>query len=117
MEYKMVIVGRKDLKISEGKFAVQAAHAAVMCALESKMRSTSWFKKWVHEGQKKVVLKVESEEELRELEAFAKSKNLVACVVEDAGLTELPPGIITCLGIGPAPNPIMDEITGKLALW
>jgi len=117
MEYKLVILARKDLKISEGKLAVQVAHAAVMCTLESKKKMTSWFRSWVDEGQKKVVLRIEDENELREFEALAKSKNLIACVVQDAGLTELPEGTTTCLGIGPAPEHLLDGFTGKLPLW
>jgi PTH2 family peptidyl-tRNA hydrolase len=117
MDYKMVILVRKDLKISDGKLAVQVAHAAVMCTLESKRKSLKWFGKWVGEGQKKVVLKVEDLDELREFERIAKAKELVTCTVQDAGLTELPPGTATCLGIGPAPEHILDGITGKLSLW
>jgi PTH2 family peptidyl-tRNA hydrolase len=117
MEYKLVILARKDLRISDGKLAVQVAHAAVLCSLEAKRKKTSWFKSWVDEGQKKVVLRVDDEPELREFERMAKGKNLTACVVEDAGLTELPPGTTTCLGIGPAPDHLIDGLTGKLPLW
>jgi PTH2 family peptidyl-tRNA hydrolase len=117
MDYKMVVLVRKDLKISEGKLAVQVAHAAVLCALESKRTNSKWFGKWNAEGQKKVVLKIEDEDELKEFERLANKKNLVACTVQDAGLTEVPPGTTTCLGVGPAPEHIIDELTGNLPLW
>ena len=38
-DYKMVIVTRKDLSLSPGKIAAQAAHAAVDCALGTKKKN------------------------------------------------------------------------------
>lgn len=36
--------------------------------------------------------------------------------MKDAGHTELPPGTITCLGIGPDDDKKIDKITGNLKL-
>ncbi len=116
MEYKLVIVVRKDLGLSPGKMAVQVAHAAVMCAFETKKRNPRWLKAWMDEGQRKVVVKVQSEDELHTLREKARKEGLVAMLVVDAGLTEVPPGTVTCLGIGPGPEKIVDRVTGHLPL-
>ena len=114
--YKQAIVIRADLKMSVGKIAVQAAHAAVSAAEECRRIKPEWFKDWLDEGQKKVVLRVSELEELKQLHEQAKSLGLPTSMVEDAGLTEVPPGTITALGIGPAPSEIIDRVTGKLKL-
>lgn len=115
-EYKLVVVVREDLKMSGGKLAAQVAHAAVACALEAKKRKPKWFSEWYREGQKKVVLKAKDLEELRSLKEKASRAGLTLAMIADAGLTELPPNTITCLGIGPAPNEAIDPITGSLPL-
>ena len=112
----MVIAVRSDLSLSCGKLAAQASHAAVGCAFRAKKDNTRWFKKWQSEGAKKVVVRVESLDELMDLERKARAQKLPTCLITDAGLTEIPPNTTTCLGIGPAPNASLDPITGDLPL-
>ncbi|MEM1552332.1 MAG: peptidyl-tRNA hydrolase Pth2 [Candidatus Bathyarchaeia archaeon] len=114
--YKQVIVFRSDLKLSKGKVAAQAGHAAVSAAEEARKHRREWWKAWLNEGQRKVVVKVKSEAELLALERQAKEMALPCALIVDRGLTEIPPGTVTCLGIGPAPNDKVDKITGNLPL-
>jgi PTH2 family peptidyl-tRNA hydrolase len=114
--YKQVIVMRSDLGMSIGKIAAQAGHAAVSAAEEARKGYSSWWKAWLEEGQCKIAVKVESEQELLELERQAKELGLPRVLIYDRGLTELPPNTLTCLAIGPAPCDKVDKITGKLAL-
>jgi PTH2 family peptidyl-tRNA hydrolase len=116
MEYKLVVVVRDDLEMSVGKLSAQVAHAAVTCALEAKAKKAKWFSEWYREGQRKVVLKVDGVEDLKELKEQAMRARLPYALITDAGLTELPPNTTTCLGIGPAPAKDIDSITGSLPL-
>jgi len=114
--YKQVIVIRSDLKMDKGKIAAQAGHAAVSAAEEARKQFQRWWKAWLDEGQCKIAVKVKSEEELLGVEEEAKESGLPYALISDRGLTQLPPGTITCLAIGPAPSSKVDKITGKLAL-
>lgn len=116
MKYKLVVAVRDDLKLSCGKIAVQVAHAAVSCAFHTKNKHSKWYKKWKDEGAKKVVVKIDDKERIFDLEKLAKSMELESCVITDAGLTEVPPETVTCIGIGPGPNELVDQITGNLPL-
>ncbi|MCX6693147.1 MAG: peptidyl-tRNA hydrolase Pth2 [Methanomicrobiales archaeon] len=111
--WKQCIIVRTDIKMSCGKTSVQVAHAAVMAyeRAESSAR-----KSWYAEGQKKVVLKVAGERPLYELREIAERAGIAAAIVQDAGLTEVPPGTVTALGLGPAKNEDLDRITGGLSL-
>ncbi|MEM2995082.1 MAG: peptidyl-tRNA hydrolase Pth2 [Candidatus Bathyarchaeia archaeon] len=114
--YKQVIVFRSDLKLSKGKIAAQSGHAAVSAAEEARKNRRAWWKAWISEGQCKIAVKVKSEKEILKLEKQAKSLGLPYALIVDRGLTEVPPGTITCLGIGPAPSEVVDKLTGKLPL-
>lgn len=116
-EYKLVILMRRDLDISCGKAIAQGAHAAVMCALECRKRKPTYFRRWYEEGQRKVVLSVQDLHTLETLLQKARQADLTAVYVTDAGLTEVPPGTVTCGGIGPGPANVVDRITGSLPLY
>jgi len=115
-EYKMVIVTRSDLSLSAGKLAAQVSHAAVTCTLLTKKNKPDWFGKWQREGAKKVVVKVETLDEFFPLKEKAVTLGITTNIVTDAGHTEIPEGTQTVLGIGPAPNNLIDQVTGKLSL-
>jgi PTH2 family peptidyl-tRNA hydrolase len=114
--FKQVIVLRTDIKMSRGKLAVQACHASVSALEEARKDHRDWVKSWLVEGQKKVVAKVKTLELLQILKRQTEKLGLPNSLIEDRGLTELPPGTITALGIGPAPNEIIDQVTRELKL-
>lgn len=117
--YKQIIVIRADLKMGKGKLAAQCSHAALSAYKkaqhneEYKTKSNSWEKS----GGEKVVLKVQSEQELRELYEQAQRAD-IPCgeIIHDAGHTQLEPGTATCFATFPWEEEILDKIFGKLKL-
>lgn len=110
-EYKQVILVRTDLKMSKGKTASQVSHASVEAVLRS---SSSKVKNWRESGMAKIVLKVNGKEELMKYKQIAKDYGLITAVIQDAGRTEIDPGTITCLAIGPDDEEKINKVTGNL---
>ena len=115
-KYKQVIAVRTDLCMSKGKTAVQVAHGAISSAERARVDKQEEWRSWMREGQKKVAVKVTSEEEIMELRRQAITHSLPHAIIRDAGMTELPPGTLTVIGIGPAKVEAIDEVTKDLKL-
>src|SRR3989338_4548815 len=113
MEYKQAIVMRKDLDLSKGKLAAQAAHASLEAYKCAKAGARA---AWESAGQKKVVLKVDGLKELEAIFRQAKEAGLPCSMIKDAGKTELPAGTATAVGIGPATEREIDSVTRNLKL-
>ncbi|MGN0098230.1 MAG: peptidyl-tRNA hydrolase Pth2 [Candidatus Methanomethylophilaceae archaeon] len=115
-EYKLVVLVRNDLKMGKGKIAAQVGHAAVDCALYAEKKDKKAFDAWYNGGQAKVVLKVDSLEELTKYMQEARSYGLHTSMITDAGRTQIEPGSVTCVGIGPASKSDIDKVTGDLKM-
>lgn len=111
--YKQIIIIRSDLKLGKGKLASQACHASLEAYKKSDSESVE---KWESSGVKKVVLKVEGEKELLIIFEQLKKEKMKPALIKDAGLTEVEPGTITCLGVGPVREDVVDKVTGKLKM-
>ncbi len=111
--YKQVIVVRGDIEMSRGKIAAQVAHAACEAFENARKMVPRIWSSWREEGGKKVVL-VASEKELLEIYKKAEILNIPRALIRDAGLTELPPGTLTAVAIGPFDGEKIDKITGHL---
>lgn len=114
--YKLIIVVRTDIKMSKGKVAAQAGHAAVSASEYARKNRPEWWTPWIMEGQCKIAVKAKSEHQIIEIERKARNAGLPVALIVDRGLTEIPPNTTTCLGIGPAPANKVDAITGNLSL-
>lgn len=125
-EPKMIIVVRKDLHMRSGKIAAQVAHAAMKFLFRAHDRGARSFTfcakdkaehQWITERFKKVVVSVDSEQELRDLIAAARNVSIEVNDIVDAGLTEFH-GVptLTCAALGPDLPSRLDPLTGKLSL-
>jgi PTH2 family peptidyl-tRNA hydrolase len=111
---KQVIVARADLGMGRGKLAAQVAHASLSAYEDADDRTR---REWKGGGQKKVVVKADSERRLFELADAAEREGLPHAVVRDAGHTQLDPGTVTALAVGPGPDDAVDRVTGDLSLY
>lgn len=90
--------------------AAQVAHASLGAFLHSNKKIA---KKWQQQGQKKIVVQ---SNDLQNLQMQAHDLDIANFLVSDAGLTELEPGTITALGLGPDDESIIDKISKGLLL-
>lgn len=111
--YKQVIVVRTDLKMKPGKIAAQVAHASVSVLDKADKKIIELWKK---EGQKKIVVKAGSLEELAEIKEACEKLKLPVAIIKDAGMTQIKPGTTTALAIGPEKEDKIDKVTGKMKI-
>jgi PTH2 family peptidyl-tRNA hydrolase len=110
---KQAIVARTDVGMGDGKLAAQVAHASLK-AYEKAHTKTQ--REWKDGGQKKVVVKASSESEIHELAEQARREGLPHAIIRDAGHTQLEPGTVTALAVGPGEENLVDRVTGELSL-
>ena len=110
---KQAIVVRTDIGMGEGKLAAQASHASLSAYEKADDRNR---KRWKNGGQKKIVLKASSERDIYELSEIADRDGIPNAVIRDAGHTQLEPGTVTALAVGPAEESAVDRVTGDLSL-
>ncbi|MFB6207050.1 MAG: peptidyl-tRNA hydrolase Pth2 [Haloglomus sp.] len=111
---KQAIVARTDIGMGQGKLAAQVAHASLQAYEDADEQAK---REWKSGGQKKIVLKGESESQLQGLADRARREGLPYALVRDAGHTQLDPGTLTALAVGPGPENIVDKVTGDLSLF
>jgi PTH2 family peptidyl-tRNA hydrolase len=70
----MVLVVRRELRLSAGKAAVQVAHAAVMLTRLAERRDSATLEAWLGEGQMKIALGVPTLSDLEALERAARAR-------------------------------------------
>lgn len=113
MAHKQAILVRTDLKLGVGKIASQVAHASLASYLKVGYLVR---RLWLLEGMKKIVLKVPDLDTLLDFKKICKVKGIPSQLIADAGRTQIKAGTITCLGIGPAKEELIDELTRDLKL-
>ncbi|CAI5969651.1 unnamed protein product [Closterium sp. NIES-64] len=114
-DFKMVLVVRSDLKMGKGKIGAQCGHATLGLYKRLAKRAPTALQRWDENGQVKVVVKVDSEEELIILQDKAKKSGLPTHVTIDAGRTQIEPNSKTVMAII-GPEHLVSGVTGHLKL-
>lgn len=124
-EVKQVIVLRHDLNYGTlGKKLAQASHASI-AFLTKRLKHTASYsvinlseaeKLWIEGSFAKVVLRVDSEEQLLAIHYLAQEAGLVSHLITDKGLTVFKEPTNTAVGIGPDYSSKIDLITKDLKL-
>eukprot|EP00948_MAST-09A_sp_MAST-9A-sp1_P000025 g25.t1 len=115
-QLKIMLCIRTDLKMKKGKMIAQACHAAVGCYQRARKYTPKTLKVFEMTGSAKIAVKLPSEEKLFEVLSKAQEAGLNYYVVQDAGRTQVAPGSLTVIGIGPAPRSRVDPITKSFKL-
>mmetsp|Transcript_41071 Transcript_41071/g.131372 ORF Transcript_41071/g.131372 Transcript_41071/m.131372 type:complete len:165 (+) Transcript_41071:1511-2005(+) len=115
-DYKMALVVRADLKMGKGKIAAQCSHATLGLYKKLWRRREPALKRWEEVGQAKVVLKVDTEQELLEISQKLKAAGIPTHTTIDAGRTQIAPNSRTVMAIGPATVDEINKFTGHLKL-
>ncbi len=115
-QYKMVIAVNMELKMGKGKLAAQCAHGAVSMVLKLMQEGNKHLEPWLDQGQRKVVVKIDSKSTMDKLYAQGLEAKLPVYTIQDAGRTQVKPGSHTVLVVGPAPAEQVDTVTSGLKL-
>ncbi|KAF3432656.1 hypothetical protein FNV43_RR23758 [Rhamnella rubrinervis] len=111
--FKMVLVVRNDLKMGKGKIAAQCSHATLGLYKKLLHRAPKALNSWEMCAQPKVVVKIESEEDMLVLQGRAKSLKLPTHITIDAGRTQIAPNSRTVMAIL-GPVEVVDDVTGLI---
>jgi PTH2 family peptidyl-tRNA hydrolase len=126
MDMKQVIVVRKDLKMGAGKAAAMVAHGSLQFLrrhVAEEHETGDWYLDWdqalwLLNSQAKVILRVDSLEELLAVKAAAEELFIETHLVVDAGLTKFHgEPTVTCVCLGPDLCDKLDAVTGHLKLY
>jgi len=128
---KQVLVYRRDLKMRKGKIAAQVAHASMKvffdrCEVQTSDGSdlgvedeywldiplTAEMAEWVRGLFTKIVLTVDSEEDLLRAKALADEAGIPTALITDAGRTEFKAKCEWCGGLGHIPDVMGAPICG-----
>ncbi len=131
MTHKQVIIIRRDLKMRRGKEIAQGAHASLGAILgegnivldddgnyEYRIKLDQRSLPWLQNAFTKICVTVDSEEEIRALQAAAEATGLINCLITDSGRTEFN-GVptVTTLAIGPDKIEKVNAVTSHLKLY
>lgn len=100
-ELKIWIMIPKGMFMTRGKAAAQSGHAVGTCMVLMDRADRARVDLYMAQGQAKISVGVEDEDELRQMVDLCRAAGLVATLVEDAGRTEFAGRTVTYGAVGP----------------
>eukprot|EP00270_Netrium_digitus_P017674 TRINITY_DN654_c0_g1_i2.p1 TRINITY_DN654_c0_g1~~TRINITY_DN654_c0_g1_i2.p1 ORF type:complete len:103 (-),score=22.10 TRINITY_DN654_c0_g1_i2:155-463(-) len=101
--------------MGKGKIGAQCGHATLGLFKNVGWRAPLSIRRWESCGQVKVVVKVESEEEMMQIQAKGREAGIPSHITIDAGRTQIAPNSRTVMALL-GPDSVLEGITGHLKL-
>ncbi|MHA1990490.1 MAG: peptidyl-tRNA hydrolase [Candidatus Hodarchaeales archaeon] len=117
---KQIIALRNDLDLPKSEILKIIAWTSYESAKETKEKSPNKFLNWLNFGQKKIVIKINSEKELINLKTnIERKKNttLVPIIIQKQNMDKKMVSIFVAMGIGPEEEKNLKEFTNLYKLY
>ena len=114
MDYKQVIVIRKDLHVNFDKMIRCASRASLKAAEMTRQKKPTIYQKWSFQGQKKIAIRVTNIETMNKIINFCNNKGI--CWSFDKIENNVENGEYSVIGIGPVKSSSIDPVTKKMKL-
>lgn len=109
---------RKFPSLRTGKYIAQGCHASQIALKYAQDDHPNWYKEYMSGHIRKIVVYVDTVEELQAIHEEAERVGLPCSLIVDSGFTEFKgEQTVTAVGIGPAPDDLIDPITKHLPLF
>lgn len=95
-----VFLINSDLKMGKGKICAQVGHAAL--SLWLKNEKNPFLTLWEHQGRRTLAFSG-TLQQIRDAEKEGARAGFITTHIRDAGRTQIAPGSMTCVAIGPLP--------------
>ncbi len=95
---------RKDLKLGKGKSGAQLSHGAVSLLHQPMFKSEFHDKFMVNESKTILIYTVKDLKDIKEIEHLCLSQKVNHSLISDAGHTQIAPGTMTTIAVGPIPK-------------
>lgn len=112
--HKFVMILRTDIEKRKG--AEYCSQVVLECYKQATRMTPEYVKKWEKNSQPKITLKLDenSNENILKLKQKAESLGIVSVIIKDVIMKK---ETFTVLGIGPAPEDLVDRVSGHLKLF
>ena len=94
---------RKDLKLGKGKSGAQISHGAISL-LHQPLFKSSFHVEYMQRDKKEILIySVKDLKDIRDIEKLCIGLKVNYSTISDAGHTQIEPGTVTCVAVGPLP--------------